>query len=57
MNPEQLFKQLFQAGTEQELAEIIISKPEVFKDENWHPLGHYQSSFSMFKNQKKSWRK
>jgi len=51
MNPEKLFTQLFKAGTEQDVHEIIRTNSDLFKDANWHPLGKNPNNYSIVKNQ------
>lgn len=46
-----LFKLLFEANTGQALDEVILKYPEVFKVENWSPLGGNPSNFGVIENQ------
>lgn len=47
----QLFNKLFFAQTEQELDNIINTYPDIFKPENWHPLGGHENNFGVIENQ------
>ena len=47
----QLFNQLYFAQTEQELDKIINTYPNIFKPENWHPLGGNENNFGVIENQ------
>ena len=51
MNSEQLFNQLYFSGSEQEIELILNQNSEIFKNENWFPLGQNLSNFSIVKNQ------
>lgn len=48
---EQIFKALYFAKDEEELIQVIQKYPNVFKDENWKPLGGNQSNYAIVKNQ------
>ncbi|MDE0315427.1 MAG: hypothetical protein OXM61_11030 [Candidatus Poribacteria bacterium] len=47
----QLFDKLYSAQTEQELDKIINTYPNIFKSENWHPLGGNENYFGVIENQ------
>ena len=51
MNPEKLFSQLFEAGTEQDVEKLISTEKQIFKNENWEPLGKNQSNYGVIENQ------
>ncbi len=51
MNMKQLFEKLFFAKTEQEVDKIINTHPDIFKPENWHPLGDNDNNFGVIENQ------
>ena len=51
MNVRQLFNRLYSAQTEQELDKIIDTYPNLFKPENWHPLGDNDNNFGVIENQ------
>ena len=51
---EQLFKLLYFSPTEEDVEEIIKKYPEVFKDENWLPLGGNENMFGIVRNQQSS---
>ena len=48
---KQLFLTLYHAGTEEEVDEIIKKYPEIFKQENWTPLGGDEKMFGIVRNQ------
>jgi len=48
---EQLFKELFNSGTEEELEKILNQYPQTFRQSNWYYLGNNPSNFSIVKNQ------
>lgn len=48
---QKLFLDLFQAKDEEELSLIIDYNPDIFKDENWKPLGENYSNYGVVKNQ------
>jgi hypothetical protein len=39
MKLEDLFEQLFQAATEEEVDQVIKQHPDIFADANWTALG------------------
>ena len=51
MDMRELFNKLYFARTEQELDEIVITNSDIFKSENWHPLGGTENNFSLIENQ------
>lgn len=51
MKPQKLFQLLFTAGTEQEIEILVKQNPEIFKNDNWYPLGQNSSNYSIVKNQ------
>lgn len=46
-----LFNELYFAKTEQDVNEVINSHPNIFKSENWHPLGKNENNFAVIENQ------
>lgn len=54
MDFEELFKKLYFAKTEQELDAVIQSYPDIFKQENWHPLGGIKNNFGLVETQQSS---
>lgn len=46
-----LFLKLFDAKTEDEVDEILEQEPEIFKTENWVPLGGDEKMFGIVRNQ------
>lgn len=46
-----LFMNLFNAKTEDEVDNIINNNPEIFNDENWHPLGGDEKMFGIVRGQ------
>lgn len=51
---ESLFNQLYLASTEEELDKLIEKNPEIFKQENWFPLGGNHSNYGVIENQQSS---
>ena len=47
----QLFSILYFAPTEDEVEKVIRNLPDVFKPENWHPLGRNENNFGVIENQ------
>ena len=48
---EQLFKDLYFARTEDEVDKVINNRPDIFKKENWYPLGGDENYFAVIENQ------
>ena len=46
-----LFSALYFAPTEDEVDKVIRKLPNVFKPENWHPLGRNENNFGVIENQ------
>ena len=42
-----LFLKLYNAKTEDDVEEIILKEPEVFRNENWQPLGGDENMFGI----------
>ena len=51
LNLTKLFKDLYFAGTEDDVDQIINNHPDTFKPENWHPLGRNENNFGVIENQ------
>ena len=51
LNKEQLFKELYFAKTEDEIDRVIKARPEIFRQENWFPLGENENNFGIIENQ------
>ena len=51
MNMMSLFKKLYFAQTEEAVDKIINAHPDIFKPENWHPLGGIENNFGVIRNQ------
>jgi hypothetical protein len=52
MNESQtIFMSLFEAKTENEVDLFIQSNPDLFRNENWKPIGGTESNFSIIENQ------
>lgn len=51
---KQIFEQLYFSKDETELIEVIENYPNIFKDENWKPLGNNKSNYGTVKNQQSS---
>jgi len=49
-----LFLEIYNAKDEIELLIVIKKYPEIFKDENWKPLGNTKSNYGTVKNQQSS---
>ena len=47
----QLFSILYFAPTEDGVEKVIRNLPDVFKPENWHPLGRNENNFGVIENQ------
>ena len=45
------FKELYFARTEDEIDKVINARPEIFKQENWYPLGGNENNFGIIENQ------
>ena len=54
MQLNELFKKLYFAKTEDDVDSVIKADPEVFKRENWHPLGGNENNFGVIENQQSS---
>ena len=50
-NSKQLFNKIYFAQTEQELDKITNTYPDIFKPENWYPLGDNENNFGVIENQ------
>lgn len=48
------FNKLFQCHTEEELDTYLLSEPELFKQENWQPLGGNENNYGVIENQQAS---
>ena len=51
INTKQLFNKLYFAQTEQDVDKIINTHPNIFKKENWAPLGDSENNFGVIENQ------
>ena len=51
MNMMQIFKELYSARTEDEIDKVINAHSEIFKQENWYPLGGNENNFGIIENQ------
>lgn len=51
---QDLFHLLFNARTESDVDNVIAYHPQIFKDENWAPLGGDESTFGVIENQQAS---
>ena len=51
LNMRQLFDKLYLAQTEDDVNGIINTHPNIFKPENWHPLGNNENNFGVIENQ------
>ena len=48
---KQLFKELYFAQTEDDIDKVINNHPNIFKTENWFPLGGNENNFGIIENQ------
>ena len=48
---QQLFEELYFAQTEDDVDKVINSHPDIFKQENWSPLGGNENNFGVIENQ------
>lgn len=48
---KKLFEELYFAPTEEVVDAIIQSYPDIFKNENWFPLGGDENKFPIVRNQ------
>ena len=51
LSMRQLFSILYFAPTEDEVEKVIRNLPDVFKPENWYPLGRNENNFGVIENQ------
>ncbi len=51
LNLTKLFKELYFAGTEDDVDEIINNHPDIFNTQSWHPLGRNENNFGVIENQ------
>lgn len=51
---ENLFKQLYFSKTEKDVEDVILNNPNVFRDDNWFPLGGNENMFGIVRNQQSS---
>lgn len=52
--PKQLFEELFQCHTEEEVDTYISSYPGIFHQANWYPLGGNENNYGVIENQQAS---
>lgn len=48
---QQFFKELYFAQTEEHVDKVINNHPDIFKQENWFPLGSNENNFAVIENQ------
>lgn len=48
---QRLFEQIYGAGTEDELNEVILKNPDFFAEANWYPLGGDTNYFGIVRSQ------
>lgn len=51
INKRQFFDELYFAQTEDDVDKIVNTHPNIFKPENWHPLGGHENNFGVIENQ------
>ena len=54
MDVKQLFNKLYLAQTQDDVDKIINVHPDIFKPENWYPLGEDENYFAVIENQQSS---
>ena len=54
MDARQLFNKLYSAQTENDVDKIVKVYPDIFKSENWYPLGADENYFAVIENQQSS---
>ena len=54
INMKQLFKEFYFAQTEDDIDKIVNSHSNIFKPENWYPLGEDENYFAVIENQQSS---
>ena len=47
----QLFNRLYVAQTENDIDKIVNAHSDIFKSENWFPLGNNDNNFGVIENQ------
>lgn len=52
---ENLFKQLYFSKTEKDVEDVILNNPNVFRDDNWFPLGGNENMFGIVRNQQSAY--
>ena len=51
LSMRQLFNILYFAQTEDDVDQVVKTHPNVFKPENWYPLGGHENNFGVIENQ------
>lgn len=51
MDTRQLFNKLYSAQTEDDVNKIVNAYSDIFKSENWYPLGGNENNFGVIENQ------
>ena len=51
LSMKQLFRELYFAQTEDDVDKVINNHPDIFKQENWFPLGGNENNFGVIENQ------
>ena len=54
LSHQQLFEQLFALHTEGQLDDFIAGHADIFKQENWYPLGGHENNYGVIENQQAS---
>ena len=54
LNMEKLFNHLYFSKTEDDVDKVINNHPDIFKQENWYPLGRNENNFGVIENQQSS---
>lgn len=51
MDAKGIFELLYSASTEAEVEAVITNNPNVFKQQNWYPIGNNESNYGIIENQ------
>ena len=49
-----LFQELFNADTEEDVTQVLQKHPDIFHQGNWHPYGNDESFYGVIENQQAS---
>ena len=54
LSNQELFSKLFNSHTQEEIDEVIKTCPDIFKQDNWFPLGQNENNYGVIENQQAS---